>query len=86
MCSLVVLAWRQGDDGLAVGDGQHADFLSVEPLFNHDLVAGGAELALAADPLDRIQGFLASGADDHPLPAAKPSALTTTGTSSRSLR
>ena len=64
---LVILRRRQRDDRPAVGDRQHAGFLAVEPLFDHDLVAGVAEFAVAADAFDRFDRFGPRGADKHSL-------------------
>ena len=62
---LMVLGCRQGQDGLTVRDGQHADFLSVEAFFDDELVAGVAELLVAADATDGLYGFGAAGTDKH---------------------
>ena len=82
----VILGRRERDDRPAVGDGQHAGLLAVEPLLDHQPVAGGAEDFLPGDFIDGIQGLVAIRQTNTPLPAARPSALTTTGTSSRSWR
>ena len=67
----MILGRGQRDDRPAVGDRQHADFLPVEPLLDHDLVAGFAELLVAADPFDRLDRFGPRGADEHALAAGQ---------------
>ena len=56
---LVVLGWLKRDDGLAVGDRQHAGFLAVEPLFDNDAIACGAEYLVAGDLADGLEGLFA---------------------------
>ena len=61
----VILGRRQCENRAAVGDRQHAGFLAVEAFFDDDLVAGLAELLVAADASDGLDGFGARGADEH---------------------
>ena len=72
---LVVLGRLQGDDRPAVGDGQHAGLLAVEPLLDHQAIAGGAEDLLPGDRLDGGDGLLAAGADHHALAGRQPVGL-----------
>ena len=58
-------AGGEGDDGLAVGDCQHAGLFADESVLDDKTVAGLAELALAGDPFDGCERLLAAGADDH---------------------
>ena len=82
--ALVILARFQGDDRAAVGEGQHAGFLAVEPLFDDQAIAGLAEDAADHDLVDGIQGLAevvanvdplaggqAVGLEDHPHGAAQ---------------
>ena len=71
----MVLGRLKRQDRLPVGDRQHARLLAVEPLLDHQPVAGGAEDLVAGNPLDRGQGLLAAGADDHPLAGRQPVGL-----------
>ncbi len=61
----MILGRRQGDDRAAVGDGQHAGFLAVEPLFDDELIAGVAEFLVASDPPHGFDGFGSARADEH---------------------
>ena len=54
---LVVLGRRQRDNRAAVGNGQHAHFLAVEPFLDDNLIAGIAKFAIPADPFDRFDRF-----------------------------
>ena len=82
----MVLGRLKRHDRLPVGNRQHAGLLAVEPLLDHQPVAGGAEDLLPGDLLDGARASSRSEQTTTPLPAASPSALTTIGTSSRSLR
>ena len=68
---LVILGRRQGDDRLAVGDRQHAGLLAVQPLLDHQPIAGVAEDPFAADLLDGLDG-LARGWRTRPRPCRRP--------------
>ena len=72
---LVVLGRLERDDRLPVGNRQHAGLLAVEPLLDHQPVAGGAEDFLAGDLLDRSDGLVAAGADDDALARGQPVGL-----------
>ena len=67
----MVLGRRQGDDRLAIGDRQHAHFLAVEPLLDHQPVAGGAEDLLPRDLFYRLDG-LSRGRRRRPRPFRPP--------------
>src|SRR5690606_21653530 len=56
---LVILRRGQRDNGLAVGNRQHAGLLPIQSLFNNDLVAGLAEDPLPRDLVDGGQGIAA---------------------------
>ena len=62
---LVVLAGWHGEERLAVGQRQHAGLLAVQPLLDHQLVAGFAEFLLGGDAVDGLERLLAIVADDH---------------------
>ncbi len=64
---LVVLGRLQGDDRAAVGNRQHAGLLAVEPFFNHQAIAGGAEDFLQGNLLDGANRLVAIGANHHAL-------------------
>ena len=72
---LVVLGRLEGDDRPAVGDGQHAGLLAVEPLLDHQPIARGAEDLLRPRSLDRRDGLLAARADQHALAGRQPVGL-----------
>ena len=82
--ALVVLRGRQGQNGLTIGDCQDADFLAVEPFLDDQLIPGIAEFL--GDSLHGLDASFRPAQTTTPLPPASPSALTTTGTSSRSFR
>jgi hypothetical protein len=65
--ALVVLGGRQGEDGLAVGEGQDGDLVALEVLFDHDRVAGGAELVRDHDVLESGLGLLCGFREDDAL-------------------
>ena len=64
---LVVLGRLQGDDRAAVGNRQHAGLLAVEPLLDHQAIAGGAENLLPAICSTARIASLAIGANHHAL-------------------
>jgi hypothetical protein len=63
----VVLAGGHRDDRVAIRNCEHARFVAVEALFDHDLVAGIAELAVDADSLDGGERLIAIFANDDAL-------------------
>jgi hypothetical protein len=63
--ALVVLGGRQGQDGLAVGEGEDGDLVALEVLFDDDRVAGGAELVGDHDVLESGLGFGGGLREDH---------------------
>ena len=67
----MVLGRLQGDDRAAVGNGHHARLLAVQPLLEHESVAGRAEDLLHGDLFDGPDRLVAIGADDDPL-AGRP--------------
>ena len=80
-------SWQAArEDRVAVGQGEHAGFVAVESFLDHDLFAGVAEFFLVRDAVDCVERLVALSQTKTPLPAAMPSALTTTGVSSRSVR
>ena len=75
---LVVLGRRQRDHVLAVAEREQRELLALEELLEHDL--GVAEALLDEEDLDGLARLgLASAAMITPLPAARPSALSTAG-------
>ncbi len=62
---LVVLGRRQRDDRATVGNRQDARLLPVEALFDHDLIAGVAELPIAADAFDRFDRLGSGGTNKN---------------------
>ena len=61
---LVVLRGRQRDDGLTVGDRQHAGFRANQFLFNDQLIPCLAEFAIVTDPLNGFECLIACRAHD----------------------
>ena len=64
---LVVHAGHHGLDHLAVGEAQHTDLRAGEELFDHDMVAGSAELLVQHDLLHAVGGLLLVLTDEHTL-------------------
>ena len=82
----MVLRGGQRQDGLPIGDGQDTRLFAIQAFLNDQLIAGGAEFFFPRDAIHGVQRSVRPAQTITPLPAASPSALTTTGTSSRSLR
>ncbi len=81
---LVILRGWERDDRRAVGDREDAGLFADEHFFDDDLIAGVAELAIERNAVHGVERFAPFWHTKTPLPAARPSALITTGTSSRS--
>ena len=83
--ALVVLGHRQQLDVAPVGDGQDRDLLALEERLDHDGRAGVAEgAARPAWPAPRAAASARVAQTIAPLPAARPDALTTSGSAWRS--
>ncbi len=70
--ALVILCGRQGHDRAAVGNRQDTCLLAVEPFLDHDLIAGVAELLVAADALDGLDRLGPGGADENAFARGQP--------------
>ena len=71
----MILRWGQQQQRASVSNRQHADFLSVEALFDNDLIARRTKLAVHGNPLDRVQRILLTPADEDTLARGKPVGL-----------
>ena len=77
---LVVLGHRQADRPASVADGEERRLRPGQVLFDHHALPGVAEAPVPASPRAPARSAAnRSGATVTPLPAARPSALTTTG-------
>ncbi len=71
----MILASGHRQQRLAVGDRQHARFLAVQPLLDHELIARFAEFAFSSNAIDGFERLLTIVAHDHALAGREPVGL-----------
>ena len=79
VAALVVLRGGERQHLLVARHHDEADFLALQELLDHDGVAGGAETAAEHGAAAAAMAASWVSQMTTPLPAAKPSALTTSG-------